>query len=181
MAKLSKREREALLEYARRNISWKLGVELNRPEIKTTGAHCGAFVTLRKEGNLRGCIGNIISERPLSETIGDMSESAAFKDPRFTPLAKDELDKISIEISILSPMERVENILKIKPGRDGLYVKNGFYSGLLLPQVATEQNWDRETFVNQTFHKAGLDSSFRDDEKTEIYSFTAEVFSEDDY
>ncbi len=179
MAQLSKKERKSLLNYARKIISWKLGKEETIPVIETTGDNCGAFVTLRKEGNLRGCIGNIISDRPLSETIGDMSESAAFRDPRFSPLSEDELDKISIEISILSPLERVDNILKIKPGRDGLYVINGFYSGLLLPQVATEQNWDRETFVNRTFQKAGLDSSYRDDENTEIYSFRAEVFSEE--
>lgn len=180
MAQLSKTERESLLNFARKNISWKLGNEENKPVIEMTGVQCGAFVTLRKGGKLRGCIGNIISDRPLSETICDMSVSAAFRDPRFTPLSKDELDNISIEISILSPLEKVEHISKIKQGRDGLYVKNGFYSGLLLPQVATEQNWDRETFVNQTFKKAGLDSSYRDDENTEIYSFTAEVFSEDD-
>lgn len=181
MGQLSGREREMLLQYARKKISWKLGLEETKPEIEMTGDHCGAFVTLRKEGNLRGCIGNIISDRPLQETIEEMSEAAAFRDPRFTPVTKDDLDKISIEISILSPLEKVDNISKIQAGRDGLYVKNGFYSGLLLPQVAREQNWDRETFVNETFHKAGLDSSYRDDDRTEIYSFTAEVFSEDDY
>lgn len=180
MAQLTKNERERLLEYARKNISWKLGLEKNQPEMEMTGKPCGAFVTLRKEGNLRGCIGNIVSERPLKETIYDMSEAAAFKDPRFLPLSADEIDKITIEISILSPLKRVENTIKIKPGRDGLYVKNAYHSGLLLPQVATEQEWDRETFINQTFIKAGLTPEDRSDKNTELFSFTAEVFSENE-
>ena len=179
MGQLPKKEREMLLEYARKNISYKLGLEKEEPKIELNADHCGAFVTLRKEGNLRGCIGNIVSQRPLVETIHDMSEAAAFRDPRFLPLVGEELEKISIEISLLSPLEKVDNTEKIKPGRDGLYVKNGFYAGLLLPQVATEQGWDRETFINQTFLKAGLTPEFRDHEDTEIYSFTAEVFSEE--
>jgi len=179
MAQLTKKERELLLYFARKNISWKLGQEETQPELELIGEHCGAFVTLRKEGNLRGCIGNIISDKPICETIREMSEAAALRDPRFLPLAADELDKITIEISLLSPLEKVENTANIKPGRDGLYVKNGFYSGLLLPQVATEQEWDRETFINQTFLKAGLTPEYRDDESTEIYSFTAEVFGEE--
>ena len=179
MTQLTNKERENLLDFTRKNISWKLGLEETQPVLEMKGEHCGAFVTLRKEGNLRGCIGNIISEKPVSETIFDISIAAAFRDPRFLPLAIDELDKITIEISLLSPLEKVDNTAKIKPGRDGLYVKNGNYSGLLLPQVATEQEWDRETFINQTFVKAGLTPEYRDNENTEIYSFTAEVFGEE--
>lgn len=181
MALLSKKEREILLDYAKKNISWKLGIIADEPQVELVGEHCGAFVTLRKDGNLRGCIGNLVSDRPLSETIRDMAIAAAFRDPRFIPLSVEELDRITIEISILSPLEIVENPLKIKPGRDGLYVKNGFYSGLLLPQVATEQDWDRETFINQTFIKAGLTPEYLEDENTEMYSFTAEVFSEENF
>ena len=180
MAQLTKKDKEMLLEFARKNISYKLGLVSEQPQIDLVGEHCGAFVTLRKEGNLRGCIGNIVSDRPLSETIHDMSKAAAFRDPRFIPLAKEEFEKISIEISILSPLEKVENIAKIKPGRDGLYIKNGYNSGLLLPQVATEQDWDRETFINQTFLKAGLTPDHINDKNTEIFSFTADVFSEID-
>lgn len=180
MAQLTKNEKDSLLQFARKNISWKLGLEDKEPAAVLIDKQFGAFVTLRKDGNLRGCIGQIIAEKPLSETIGEMSEAAAFRDPRFTALTADEMSKISIEISILSPLEKVVNMAKIKPGRDGLYVKNGFYSGLLLPQVATEQNWNRDTFINQTFQKAGLSPDLRDDENTEIFSFTAEVFSEKD-
>lgn len=180
MAQLNKKEKLELLVYARKNIAYKLGVEKEQPEIDLVGDHCGAFVTLRKEGNLRGCIGNIVSERPLSETINDMSIAAALRDPRFIPLSADELMNVKIEISVLTPLEKVEDLTRIKTGRDGLLVKNGYHSGLLLPQVATEQDWDRETFINQTFIKAGLTPEYINDEKTEIFSFTADVFSEDD-
>lgn len=180
MAQLNKKERQSLLSYARENIAWKLGLREEEPQIDMAGEHCGAFVTLRKMGNLRGCIGNIVSDRPISETIHHMSMAAAFNDPRFLPLTKEEFEQISIEISILSPLKKVENTDMIKTGRDGLYVRNGYRSGLLLPQVATEQDWDRETFINQTFYKAGLSPEFREDEETEIFSFTAEVFSEED-
>lgn len=180
MALLNKKERESLLVYARENIAWKLGIGASEPAVDMEGELCGAFVTLRKAGNLRGCIGNIVSDRPLSETVRHMSLAAAFSDPRFIPLAKEEIDQISIEISILSPLKKVENTDQIKTGRDGLYVKNGYDSGLLLPQVATEQGWDRETFIDQTFLKAGMTPEMRNDDDTEIFSFTAEVFSEED-
>ncbi len=127
MAQLSPKDKKRILSFARKTITYKLGIEDKKPEIDLEGPHCGAFVTLRKEGNLRGCIGNIVSDRPLLETIHDMSESAAFNDPRFLPLTLDEIDKIKIEISILSPLEKVENLTKIKTGRDGLLVKNGFH------------------------------------------------------
>jgi len=180
MAQLNKKDKENLLEYARKNIAYFLGIEKVKPEIEAVGDHCGAFVTLRKEGNLRGCIGNIVSDKPLSETIHSMSEAAAFRDPRFTPVNKEELDLITIEISVLSPLEKVINPMKIRVGKDGLYVKNGYYSGLLLPQVATEQNWNRKTFLDQTFLKAGLTPEYINNENTEIFSFTAEIFSEED-
>ncbi|MDA3812174.1 MAG: AmmeMemoRadiSam system protein A [Spirochaetaceae bacterium] len=181
MPNLNENEKKDLLQFARKNISYLLGLEKNEPLLEMTGDRCGAFVTLKKENNLRGCIGNIISDRPLSETIKEMSKAAAFRDPRFLPLKIDEFDKISIEISIISPMEKVEDLTKIKTGRDGLYIKNAYHSGLLLPQVAREQNWDRETFINQTFIKAGLSPDYINDKDTEIFTFTAEVFSEVQY
>lgn len=180
MAQYNKKEREKLLQYARDNIAWKLGHLDNEPTTDIKGEECGAFVTLRKEGNLRGCIGNIISDRPLVETIREMSAAAAFRDPRFMPLSSNELDLISIEISVLTPLKKVDNIESIKIGRDGLYVRKGFHSGLLLPQVATEQGWNKETFIEHTFLKAGLSPDAINDEETEIFSFSAEVFSEED-
>lgn len=180
MAMLNKKEREKLLSYARNIIAWKLGKIDAEPEIDFKGEHCGAFVTLHKEGKLRGCIGNIVSDRPLVETIKEMAIAAAFRDPRFLPVVKDEYDRLSLEISILSPLKKVEKTETITTGRDGLYVRKGFNSGLLLPQVATEQQWDRETFIDHTFLKAGLTPDMRNDPQTEIFSFTAEVFSEED-
>lgn len=179
MAMLNRKERENLLAYARDIIGWKLGKKDSEPQIDFTGENCGAFVTLHKEGNLRGCIGNIISDRPLAETIREMAIAAAFRDPRFTPVVADEYERLSLEISILSPLKKVEDTDSIVTGRDGLYVRNGFRSGLLLPQVATEQRWDRETFIDHTFMKAGLPPELRGDGETEIFSFTAEVFSEE--
>jgi AmmeMemoRadiSam system protein A len=178
MAMLNIKSKQQLLDYARKTISYELGILKEKPLLDFPGEKCGAFVTLRKRGNLRGCIGNISSEHPLSETIHEMALAAAFRDPRFTPLTAEELDDISIEISILSPLLKVDNPAKIKPGRDGLYVKNGYSSGLLLPQVAIEQNWNREKFIDQTFIKAGLSPEFKDDENTELYSFTADYFGE---
>jgi len=180
MGLLNRKEQEMYIQYARDSIAWKLGLIEKEPEMEPQGESLGAFITLKKSGNLRGCIGNIHSDRPLSETIRDMALSAAFHDPRFLPLKAEEVDLISIEISILSPLKKVEDRDRIKIGRDGLLVKNGFSSGLLLPQVATEQNWDIETFIEHTFRKAGLDPQKIDDPLTEIYSFTAEVFNEED-
>ncbi|MBB6478885.1 AmmeMemoRadiSam system protein A [Spirochaeta isovalerica] len=180
MSHLSRIEQRKYLQYARDTIAWKLGLRDTKPDFETQGGPFGAFVTLKKSGELRGCIGNIVSERPLSETIRDMALSAAFRDPRFPPLKVEEFRDLSIEISVLSPLERVKDTSLIEPGRDGLLIRNGYHSGLLLPQVATEQNWDRETFIEHTFYKAGLSPDFLEDDKTEIYSFTAEVFSEND-
>lgn len=178
MSLLNKNEREELLRYARDIIAWKLGLRDAEPRTDYKGDHCGAFVTIHKGGNLRGCIGNIIADRPIRETIREMAEAAAFRDPRFMAMRPEEFDKISLEISILSPLKIVENTEHIETGRDGLYVTNGYHSGLLLPQVAPEQGWDRETFIDHTFLKAGLDPEYRKDRNTKIYSFTAEVFSE---
>jgi len=176
---LNRKEQKIYLQFARDTITWNLDLIEKAPEMEPQGEPYGAFVTLKKSGNLRGCIGNIRSERPLSETIREMALSAAFHDPRFLPLKEEEVELITIEISILSPLKKVEDRERIKTGRDGLLVKNGFNSGLLLPQVATEQNWDRETFIEHTFRKAGLDPQMIEDPHTEIYSFTAEVFSEE--
>lgn len=178
MCFLKKEEKSLLLEYVRNNISYNLGLLKEAPVIMFMAEHCGVFVTLKRKGNLRGCIGNIISDSPLSETIREMSVAAAFRDPRFSPLHKDEIDEITIEISILSPLVKVENLLNVKTGRDGLYVRNGLNSGLLLPQVATEQGWNRKKFINQTFIKAGLTPDYIDDVNTELFSFRADVFGE---
>jgi AmmeMemoRadiSam system protein A len=141
---------------------------------------CGAFVTLHKFGDLRGCIGTFRNDKKLYEVVSDMAIQAAFYDPRFQPVTKDELDKIEIEISVLTPMVPVYNLDDIVVGRDGLYVKKGFYSGVLLPQVATEYNWDKYQFLSHTCIKAGLPDDIWKREKIDIYRFSAIVFSEKD-
>ena len=117
---------------------------------------CGAFVTIHILGRLRGCIGYISGIKNIPDTITDMARSAAFKDPRFMPLTKNEYSDIDLEVSILSPIEEVKDVSDIVVGRDGLIISKGFQSGLLLPQVATEQGWDMDTFLEHTCYKAGL-------------------------
>ncbi len=137
----------------------------------------GIFLTLTIKGNLRGCIGHIEGIKPLREAVKDMAIEAAFHDPRFSPLNKEELNQISLEISILYPLEEVKDYNAIKPGRDGLVMERGYQRGLLLPQVAAEYGWNREEFMNQTCRKAGMESyCWENDAK--VYKFEAEVFNE---
>ena len=141
----------------------------------------GAFVTLHKHDQLRGCIGYIEGIQPLQTTIVEMAHSAAFKDPRFTPVGREEIPALEIEISVLSPIKEIKNVEEIEVGKHGLIIEKGLNKGLLLPQVATEYNWDRETFLCHTCIKAGLSSYEWQDDKTTIKTFTAEVFSEKDF
>jgi AmmeMemoRadiSam system protein A len=137
----------------------------------------GAFVTLHTGRDLRGCIGRIEAREPVHRVVADCAVSAATRDPRFPPLTPRELPDSHIEISVLTPLQRVQSVEDIQVGRDGLYVVRGSSSGLLLPQVATEWGWDRETFLAQTCRKAGLPrDAWR--EGAEIYKFQAEIFSE---
>ncbi len=136
----------------------------------------GAFVTLKKRGELKGCIGYIRGVQPLHETIEEMAVQAAFHDPRFAPLEKNEWKDIEIEISVLTPMRIIESIDEIKVGTHGLYIEKGHNSGLLLPQVATENNWDREMFLEYTCWKAGLPGDAWKSPDTRVYIFSADVF-----
>ncbi len=135
----------------------------------------GAFVTLKKHGRLRGCIGHIVNDKPLRETIAEMAQAAAFNDPRFPPLTTDELADLDVEISILSPLEpcAADDVV---PGRHGLLIRRGMHSGLLLPQVAREYGWNQKTFLAQTCLKAGLPSTAWQQPDTDIFCFEAEVF-----
>jgi len=136
----------------------------------------GAFVTLRKQGRLRGCIGHILPRYPLAETIVRMARAAAFEDPRFPPLKEDELGELDVEISVLSPLRTVSDVKEIQVGRHGLYIRKGGYAGLLLPQVATEHGWDRKTFLEHTCLKAGLPKEAWKDGETKIQVFSADIF-----
>jgi len=138
----------------------------------------GAFVTLRKKGQLRGCIGYIAPLKPLCLTVRDVAASAAVEDPRFPSVTSAELSELEYEISVLSPLHRVTDIKQIKVGQHGLVMLRGDREGLLLPQVPTEQGWDRKTFLEQTCLKAGLPENAWQDEGTDIFFFTALVFGE---
>lgn len=139
---------------------------------------CGAFVTLHKGKSLRGCIGRMIALRPLEETVRAMARAAAFEDPRFPPLRKDELDQCKIEISVLSPMERCTNPRSVQIGVHGLYLVHRGYSGVLLPQVPVEQGWDLDEYLDYICRKAGLPPGSYDEPGAELYTFTAIVFGE---
>ena len=136
----------------------------------------GAFVTLKRKGQLRGCIGYTQAFKPLSQTIMEMAQAAAFQDPRFPPLAKNELGDLDIEISVLTPFRSIQDIKDIEVGKHGLFIERGGYSGLLLPQVATEYHWDRQTFLEHTCLKAGLPKDAWKDKNTKIQVFSAEIF-----
>jgi uncharacterized protein len=139
----------------------------------------GAFVTLRTGfGDLRGCIGSIEPVAPLCEAVASNAVNAAFRDPRFHPLQRNELADLRLEISVMSPIAVVSSVEEIEVGRDGLIIRHRGRAGLLLPQVATEYAWDRETFLAQTCVKAGLAPGSWRAEECRIERFSAEVFSE---
>lgn len=137
------------------------------------------FVTLQREGNLRGCIGHMHAKMPLYKAVIKMAIAAAFEDPRFQNLTEIELEEINIEISVLSPMEKISDYKRIRMGIDGVWIKHGFHSGVYLPQVAIETGWDRDTFLSSLCSsKAGLSPQAYKDPKCEIYIFQVEKFSE---
>ena len=118
---------------------------------------CGAFVSLHKHGNLRGCIGHFGEDTPLYEIVAEMARAAAFEDPRFMPVSREELDAIDIEISVLTPMRRIQSLDEFELHRHGIYIRKGYRSGTFLPQVADEVNWTKEEFVGHCSQdKAGL-------------------------
>ena len=179
---LTNTQRKRLLEIARQTIKeyLKSGEIKNfSEEDKDLLEEKGAFVTLHKSGQLRGCIGNIIASIPLYRTVRDMSIASAANDPRFKPVTLDELEDIEIEISVLSKPQREVNPENIVMGKHGVIVKSGYASGVFLPQVADETGWSREEFLsNLCAHKAGLSADAWKDKDTELYTFTAEVFNE---
>ncbi len=178
---LTGQERQTLLGIARSAIARDLGLPHEKQQIPDSGAlaeGAGAFVTLRSRGHLRGCIGYIESTEALAEVVRKAATKAAFHDPRFPPLTSKEFNTVGIEISVLTPPVPLEDVSMIEIGRDGLIVELGFARGLLLPQVAIEQAWDRLKFVENTCAKAGLPGDAWMDPAARLYAFRAEVFSE---
>lgn len=180
---LTERDKIELLNISRTTVESYLhgksipSFEVNSPALKQKR---GAFVSLHKGWVLRGCIGVIIPEKLLYETVIDMSVASATQDPRFPSVEASEIPEIIIEISALTPLNKVQDITEIEVGRHGLFIVKGLHRGLLLPQVAVEHGFDRDTFLDQTCLKAGLPSgSWKDG--AEIYVFGAEVFNEGDF
>ena len=138
----------------------------------------GAFVTLTIQGQLRGCIGNFEPDLPVWEVVREMASAAALEDPRFVPVHPEELSSIRIEISVLSPRTKIQDISEILVGEHGLYIRNGWHSGTLLPQVATEYGWDVKTFLRQTCVKAGMSTNAWEDPGTDIFIYSAIIFHE---
>ena len=181
---LSREEQQALLEIARESIALALaGKGEIFPRRTPSGmlAHpAGAFVTIRLAGELRGCIGYVTSESPLARVVEEVAVKAAIEDPRFPRLTQSELAESLLEVSVLSSPERVDDLDEITVGLHGLIVERGNRRGLLLPQVATEQEWDRETFLSHTCRKAGLPPGAWKDPDTRVFLFRADVFREEE-
>jgi AmmeMemoRadiSam system protein A len=142
---------------------------------RTLNSKCGAFVSLHKHGHLRGCIGHFGEDYPLHEIVAEMARAAAFEDPRFKPVTRDELNDLDIEISVLTPMRRIQSLDEFELHRHGIYIKKGYRSGTFLPQVADEVNWTKEEFVGHCSQdKAGLGwDGWRD---AELYVYEAIIF-----
>jgi len=178
---LTLQEREALLTFARETIVARLtGSSPPRPVmLAEPHEHAGAFVTIHVNRELRGCIGYPGSQKRLDEVVGHCAVAAATEDPRFPSLSVSEFPGLDVEISVLTPIRPIHDVSEIEVGRDGLVVQDGFRKGLLLPQVATEHGWDRDTFLSHTCLKAGLrPDAWRSSAK--IFRFQAEVFGEPD-
>jgi len=181
---LTSAQRAQLLTVARESI--RAVLEGRRPEWNADDFDevlrrpSGVFVTLRlrETHDLRGCIGSIQAQAPLYLAVSAAAQSAAFRDPRFYPLSPAELADVELEISVMSPIEPLGSVDDIVLGRDGLIVSRGRNAGLLLPQVATEYAWDRDTFLSQTCVKAGLPPGSWRSPETRIERFSAEVFGE---
>jgi MEMO1 family protein len=180
--KLTEADRKWLLNLARKSIT--AGIinskeAIPKPINPQLLLERAVFVTLHKAGNLRGCIGHMTARDQLYKAVWSMAQSAAFADPRFSGIVQSEMSDINIEISILTPMQKVTTIDEIVMGRDGVIVQQGYHSGVFLPQVAQETGWDKETFLRQLCSsKAMLPPDAYLDPQTEIYIFQVEEFSE---
>ncbi len=179
---LTKPEKDALLKIARKSV--ETAVREGKPYNCSSGGSAaleqerGAFVTLTEHGDLRGCIGYVSPFKPLYITVRDVAMLAALRDSRFRPVTAAELGGLQYEISVLSPLRRVGNIQEIRIGRHGLLIRDPNHEGLLLPQVASDEHWDRATFLEQVCYKAGLGPRAWQDPAADLFRFTALVFGD---
>jgi AmmeMemoRadiSam system protein A len=179
---LTPSEQSILLTIARHSIESVVRtgqVQVEPREEKSLNLRKGCFVTIRCADKLRGCIGNFQSELPLFKEVAEIAAASATKDPRFYPMKEDDLTNFRLEISVLSPLQKVEDINEIQVGRHGIYLEKSYYRGVLLPQVAIEQGWDHLTFLKQTCVKAGLPTDAWKSDDADIYVFSAEIFGDD--
>ena len=181
----NEKEKRELLQIARETIQEYLAnrkvLKINEAEIPDAmKTPCGAFVTLHKNGELRGCIGRFVANEPLYSVVQQMAIAAATEDSRFQSVTKDELEEIDIEISVLTPLKKIESIDEIEMGRHGIYIKKGFASGTFLPQVAIETGWTKEEFLGYCArNKAGIGwDGWKD---ADIFTYEAFVFAEKDF
>ncbi|MQA28271.1 MAG: AmmeMemoRadiSam system protein A [Luteitalea sp.] len=178
---ISAAERLALLRLARASVWAQVhGQPPAEPSVVAgeLSRRAGAFVTLHKQGHLRGCIGYVEPDRPLAQVVAQCAVAACSADPRFPAVAPAELSDIEIELSVLGPLEPIVGLDQMEVGRHGLAVELGLRRGLLLPQVAVERGWDCRTFVEQTCQKAGLSPDAWAHGSTTLWKFEAEVFGE---
>ncbi|MFI5207145.1 MAG: AmmeMemoRadiSam system protein A [Gemmatimonadales bacterium] len=157
--------------------SWVRGEPYPDPDVPGGEAPAGAFVTLYRGEELRGCLGRLEADQPLGQVVAEMAVAAARDDPRFPPVSADEVQDLTIEISVLTEPKpaRPEGV---EVGRDGVIVRKGARQGVLLPQVATEYDWDRETLLTMVCRKAGLPDHAWRDRRAELLVFQAEVITE---
>jgi AmmeMemoRadiSam system protein A len=177
---LSEDERKAILELARQAVGEAVCRNRPLPEIPSTGVferRAGVFVTLHVARRLHGCIGVIDAKEPLGQSIARCAASAALEDPRFPKMRPEELSALDVEVSLLSPLERIQPE-QIEIGKHGLLMEQDFRRGLLLPQVAVEHHLDRERFLQEACRKAGLHADAWKSPGTRIYGFTCEIVAE---
>lgn len=178
---LSDENKRFLLQLARDSMAaFAAGQALRDPANVPDGVQAvlGAFVSLHKDEQLRGCIGYVEGIKPLWQAVRDLAIEASARDPRFAPVKGGEAEQIDIEISVLGPLEPIDGPDEIEIGTHGLLIRRAGRSGLLLPQVAAEYAWSRERFLEQTCWKAGLPLDAWQGPGAEIYRFDAEVFGE---
>jgi AmmeMemoRadiSam system protein A len=173
------KEKQLLLQIAREAITSYIETGKVVPvEVTNSKLHAqqGCFVCIKTNGMLRGCIGNFTSDKPLYQLVQEMAISAATNDPRFYPMKREDLPDFDLEISVLSPLQKISSVEEIEVGVHGLYLEKNFSRGVLLPQVATEYGWDRDTFLCQTSLKAGLNpNDWQED--ADIYVFCADILN----
>ncbi|MFA5864828.1 MAG: AmmeMemoRadiSam system protein A [Phycisphaerae bacterium] len=181
--KLNEPQKKYLLQLARTIVEAKVTgkpISVDPPQDAALFQPSGCFVTLHVDSHLRGCIGTFQADGPIYQTVREMAQ-AALQDSRFLhqPLRKDELNRLVIEISVLSPLSQTDDPLSLELGKHGIYIKRGHQSGCFLPQVATETGWTKEEFLSYCCtHKAGLPREAWKDKQTTVYLFTAEIFGE---